>query len=270
MSKLEPQWVVREAKDSRQNPPMVFVHGIYHGAWCWEEKFFGYFLSRGHSCHAVQLPSTRDLPKGVKPLEYYAKIVREYAQKLSPAPVLVGHSMAATIVSDIVQETPNWRAVLMGPPTKEGLLNGTKQTIRNHPLLYLKALLTMNIDHLYHSDAIIRRFFLSAPIDDGEYARYAAKMRNGHEALSILNTLMAYKPRPRPQVGPGVLVMGGELDRSVSRADLEQVASWHPNSTVMTIPGVSHDMMLEKNWEAAAKAIADWSSTQIFQAATIQ
>src|SRR5476649_2140141 len=45
----------RAPTTSRNAPPLLFVHGAWHGAWCWDEHFLGYFSKRGFSAHAVSL-----------------------------------------------------------------------------------------------------------------------------------------------------------------------------------------------------------------------
>ncbi len=35
---------------------IVFVHGMCHGAWCWEEQFIPYFKELGYNCIAFNLP----------------------------------------------------------------------------------------------------------------------------------------------------------------------------------------------------------------------
>jgi len=45
----------RAPTTSRDAPPLLFVHGAWHGAWCWDEHFLGYFSERGFSAHAVSL-----------------------------------------------------------------------------------------------------------------------------------------------------------------------------------------------------------------------
>lgn len=35
--------------------PLVFVHGSYHGAWCWACFWMPYFAARGHDCYAISL-----------------------------------------------------------------------------------------------------------------------------------------------------------------------------------------------------------------------
>ncbi|MGH9272295.1 MAG: alpha/beta fold hydrolase, partial [Ilumatobacteraceae bacterium] len=61
----------------------LLVHGICHGAWCWEATFEG-LTARGHEVTAVELPLTS--------LADDAAIVREALDGLDDPAVLVGHS----------------------------------------------------------------------------------------------------------------------------------------------------------------------------------
>jgi pimeloyl-ACP methyl ester carboxylesterase len=38
-----------------QRPPLCFVHGSYHAAWCWAEHFLPYFAARGYDAYALSL-----------------------------------------------------------------------------------------------------------------------------------------------------------------------------------------------------------------------
>ena len=35
--------------------PVLFVHGAWHGAWCWDEGFLDFFAARGFTAHALSL-----------------------------------------------------------------------------------------------------------------------------------------------------------------------------------------------------------------------
>ena len=35
-------------------PPLLFLHGAWHGAWCWE-NFLDFFTREGFVCHALDL-----------------------------------------------------------------------------------------------------------------------------------------------------------------------------------------------------------------------
>lgn len=36
-------------------PPLVFVHGSFHAAWCWAEHWFPFFSRHGFDCYALSL-----------------------------------------------------------------------------------------------------------------------------------------------------------------------------------------------------------------------
>jgi len=38
-----------------ENPPLVFVHGSYHAAWCWAENWLPFFSACGFDCYALSL-----------------------------------------------------------------------------------------------------------------------------------------------------------------------------------------------------------------------
>jgi len=41
-------------KGTQKQKPILFVHGAWHGAWCWE-KFLPYFAENGYAAYAVSL-----------------------------------------------------------------------------------------------------------------------------------------------------------------------------------------------------------------------
>jgi hypothetical protein len=43
----------RTAKYTKGLPPILFLHGAAHGAWCWAEHFLPWFAGRGCECHAL-------------------------------------------------------------------------------------------------------------------------------------------------------------------------------------------------------------------------
>ena len=41
-------------------PPILFIHGVFHSSWCWEENYIPFFLDKGYNCYAVSLRGTSD------------------------------------------------------------------------------------------------------------------------------------------------------------------------------------------------------------------
>ncbi|CAM9423176.1 unnamed protein product, partial [Heterosigma akashiwo] len=43
-------------------PALVFVHGSFHGAWCWAEHWMPYFSSKGYRTYSISLRGTSGSP----------------------------------------------------------------------------------------------------------------------------------------------------------------------------------------------------------------
>ena len=43
------------ATDDSARPPLLFVHGAWHGAWCWQDGFIDHLNQQGFDCYAIDL-----------------------------------------------------------------------------------------------------------------------------------------------------------------------------------------------------------------------
>lgn len=50
--------------DPAAEPVLLFLHGSFHGAWCWREHFFPYFVHRGYIVVAPSWRGTEGTPAG--------------------------------------------------------------------------------------------------------------------------------------------------------------------------------------------------------------
>src|SRR5689334_18609316 len=82
--------------------PLLFVHGAWHAAWCWEEYFLNYFADRGYRASAVSLrghgKSTTPKPLRSCSLADYVDDIESVVESLPVRPVLIGHSMGGFVV----------------------------------------------------------------------------------------------------------------------------------------------------------------------------
>ena len=44
-----------EQEEKNDKPPLVFIHGSFHGAWCWAEHWLPFFAHYGFDCYALSL-----------------------------------------------------------------------------------------------------------------------------------------------------------------------------------------------------------------------
>ncbi|KAL3936242.1 MAG: hypothetical protein SGBAC_008400 [Bacillariaceae sp.] len=57
-SGVSAQVVSRLPSMNKQKPPLVFIHGSFHSAWCWCENWMDYFVERGYPVVALSLRGT--------------------------------------------------------------------------------------------------------------------------------------------------------------------------------------------------------------------
>src|SRR5512147_764465 len=85
-----------------QPTPLLFIHGMMHGAWCWDVHFLDYFAQHGFAAHAVNLrghgnSEGREALRWTRISDYVEDLANAVRQLPSP-PVLIGHSMGGFII----------------------------------------------------------------------------------------------------------------------------------------------------------------------------
>ena len=141
----------------RGRPAVVFVHGTFHGAWCWAEHWMEHFARRGLECHAISLRGTSGSPadqKSVKIDEHVrdlAAFIRSRRFDPDAPPIIVGHSFGgATLLKYLEQGLPASGVVLLcsvppsgnGPMTMRFLRRSLRQAFKITRGLALKTAAT--------------------------------------------------------------------------------------------------------------------------------
>ena len=237
--------------------PLLFVHGAWHGAWCWEENFLGFFADRGYRAMAVSFRghgnSASD--KRLRDLTFadYIEDVASVARALPTPPVVIGHSMGGAIVQMYLQSNEAPAAVLMASSPPQGYLGSGLRWIRRHPWHFAK--LTVRGESLpYVSTAeLARERFFSPQTPEELVRRYAAKLQE-ESARQGLDGLFKL-PKPG-RVSAPLLVLGAQEDGAVSPAEVRATARAYRTEPEFFPMG--HDMMLEPGWAEVAGRIDGW------------
>ena len=122
--------------------PLLFVHGGWHGAWCWE-NFLDYFADTGYRAVAVSLRGHGASPTP-KPLHKvsiadYIDDVRSVADALGGAPVLIGHSLGGFVTQRYLEGRTAPAAVLVGSVPPQGVLSLALRVWRRRPSMTMEA-----------------------------------------------------------------------------------------------------------------------------------
>jgi pimeloyl-ACP methyl ester carboxylesterase len=149
--------------------PLLFVHGGWHAAWCWDEHFLDFFADAGYRAIALSLRGHGGSPT-TKPLSScsiadYVEDVRSVADGLPASPVLIGHSMGGFVVQKCLDGRSAPAAVLMAsmPSHPARRLGVSWRSIRRHPLVALRANTVGSTADLVNTPRLAREFFFLHP-----------------------------------------------------------------------------------------------------------
>ena len=256
---LPPQGAVRAT------PPLLFVHGAYTGAWCWETHYLPWFAAQGYRAYALSLSghagsAGRERLDGLGLHDFAADVLQVMATLPAP-PVLIGHSLGGAVVQKVARQhaVPGIALLASVPPyglagslgymgvTAPHLLWGLGKQQFSHPLS----------SRLPEFDLVLMRELLFSDAIDSALIRDFAT-RTQPESLRALAELLV--PHPfllwrEPKIP--AWVAGVERDRIIPQNDVWVTArAWHTTPTFFD--GVGHALMVDHGWERIASGLAQW------------
>ncbi|MBS0321893.1 MAG: alpha/beta fold hydrolase [Proteobacteria bacterium] len=243
-------------------PPLLFVHGGYCDAWCWEHYFLPWFAARGYRASALSLrghgkSEGHDTLFGAS-LDDYAADVLHVARTLGDAPVLVGHSMGAAVVERIIQRHALPGAALLAPIPPSGLIPIATRLVAEQPE-YMLHMSYFNPSRLSSEVMSALRPFYFTDRVDAELLVEAALHFNSESPRALFD-LSLRVPFGAVPSGTPILVLGASGDRICRPDDVITTAEQH-GVTATIVPGLAHMMMLEPDWERVSLPLLRWVET---------
>lgn len=240
------------------SPPLLFVHGICHGAWCWEENYTPFFSGHGFETLALDLrghgPCSRNGLDQLT-LEDYAADVISAAGALPSPPVVIGHSMGGAVAQLVLRDAPHVLAgaVLLAsmPPSRATALEMLRMQRSPRGGIALQKL----VRGKRLSAAEVRRLpFFGGRISLAEAERFGALLQAESQSAirGLLNLAL-----PRPGTSVPVLVLGSRRDRIFGAGTVRRTAAHFGVEPVVLDTGC-HDLMLDPDWEQSAMHILTW------------
>ncbi|KAJ8622862.1 hypothetical protein MRB53_031391 [Persea americana] len=271
-----------EEKSGPKNPPLVFIHGSFHAAWCWAEHWLPFFSGSGFDCYALSLlgQGESDLPAGpaAGTLQTHASDVADFIQKqLTSPPVLLGHSFGGLIVQYYISNMITGHLSKKLPAGREGshpTLSGAVlvcsvppsgnsglvwRYLLSKPFAAFKVTLSLAAKAFATSLPLCKETFFSAEMEEHLVQRYQELLKESSKIpLFDLKKLNASLPPPSvPKNSVQILVMGASDDFIVDAEGLAETAQFYGVSPEC-MEGVAHDMMLDVSWEKGAQLILSW------------
>jgi pimeloyl-ACP methyl ester carboxylesterase len=256
--------VIEKGSVSEAHPvPLLFVHGAWHAAWCWDENFLSFFADRSYRALALSFRGHGESPID-KPLRRcsvadYIQDVSSVAGQLPRPPVVIGHSMGGLIVQKYLEKHTAPAGVLMTSIPPQGNLGNALRWIRQRPTHFAKMTFTGKALPYINSPELARERFFSAHTPEADVRRYAARLQEDSTRIGI-DCLLLRLPRPKRVTTP-LLVLGAEEDTAHTRNEILATARAYCTKAEF-FPDMGHNMMLEPGWPAVAERIDSWLGTR--------
>ncbi|MBN2178361.1 MAG: alpha/beta fold hydrolase [Deltaproteobacteria bacterium] len=242
--------------------PLLFVHGAWHGAWCWDEYFLDYFASQGFDVYAVSLRGhgRSDIKGSLRfaRISDYVEDVATAAASLPKKPVVIGHSMGGLVTQKYLETHEAPAAVLLASVPPRGIIMTFLRIMTGHFGVFLKAILTLSLYPVVATPELVREHFFSPDMSEETLRIYSSQMQD-ESFLAFLDMLAFSLPKP-DSISTPVMVLGAGKDTIFHVKEIESTALAY-NTKPHIFPDMAHDMMLETGWLNAAKTIADWLTT---------
>ncbi|KAL6747522.1 esterase-like protein [Haematococcus lacustris] len=268
--------------DLPERPPLLFVHGSYHAAWCWADHFLPYFAARGFNSYAVSLRAqgnsdcvSQDKGGPIQvagTLDSHAADLADLISNFPQPPVVVGHSFGGLILQRYVQ-------LMAARPGEAGLppLAGTAflacvppsgnksmvlRFLLRDPILSLKVTWGFVARSFIKDVKACRELFFSPDLPDADLARHHAQLATCSPVrlMDLADVNKQVPLPPPPSFAPPAFVLGGADDKVVDVEAIQELAASYGVEPII-LPNMAHDVMLDTRWEQVAERLAAWLDT---------
>ena len=246
--------------DSPQRPPVLFLHGAYASADCWDTWFLPYFAAHGHPAYALSFrghggSAGHEALQLTRISDYLQDLLRTEAA-LGCNPILVGHSMGALVLQRYLEQHRPPAAVLMAPVPPSGLLPSILRLWLQDPLLMQQLHLAQIGGRRLVTVPALRRALYRAdtPL---ESLRAMSSHFQPESAAALMDMTWSGLPGMAVAAPCPMLVLGGGADNLIDLQGLEASAAAYGLEAEI-FPAMPHAMMLDPDWRRPAERILAW------------
>jgi len=255
--------IVRTPETQAHETPLLFVHGAYTAAWCWEEHFLSWFAAQGFACYAVSLSGHgQSRQRGMLDsysIDNYVNDVDEVVEAMPARPVLIGHSMGGFVVQKYLERNEAPGVVLMASVPPQGLWSSALG------LMFKKPGLLQDLNRMLGGASprldSVRDALFHQPISDDKLMSYA-QMSQPESHRAIWDMTLFNLPQASRMSDVPMLVMGASEDQLIPASLVRQTGQVYGVDEVI-FDGMGHAMMLEQDWALVAARLHEWLKLEI-------
>lgn len=225
----------------RYQATILFVHGAYHAAWCWEEHFIPFFYAHGYNVYAMSFRNHGNSERIENVDQIVVKDMVEDLIKtidmIDGKIILIAHSLGCRIAQMCLEEIYS---------SIQSVVLITPMPVRNNFLQLLqmsKKQRKNNLEYILFSerlDSERKEYYMSLLDKESKKVEYAMMKRQKKFSIYV---------RKIP-----TLVIGSYNDQCVILQAVKDNAKIH-TAELKIVDSVCHDMMLDPDWRNIADLI---------------
>lgn len=261
--------MARGQAEQSTSTPILFLHGSYHGAWCYRENFLPYFAERGYSSvYAVSMrgQGMSDVVVGqlvAGTLDSHAQDIADLVAMLPSPPIIVAHSFSGLIMMKylLLPNLPKLAGIAFlssVPPSGNGRM--VTRFLLKDPLLAFRVTWGFIAKSFIKSKESCRELFFSADLPESLLDKYQKQLAVSVRLIDLQDVNKQVPLANAPATAPPVFVLGGKSDVVVDAEAVEETAAYFGVKPLL-LDDVAHDCMLDTRWEKVAGLLDNWIQT---------
>lgn len=232
--------------------PILFVHGGFHGAWCWSQALT-FLAENGMGAAAIDLRGHGGLPQGASFLsdgiEAMTQDVLE-AMRAMPVPFLAGHSLGALIAMKAASQIPLRGLILLAPAAPAGV--APAHHLPRFPV-------TRAVQPPEETRA--RKWFMAGAVEP-DMAQYLEQLCP--ESPKLLNECFHEGITVDPEAIPCPILClsGGKDDSALHPGGQDQAIAQYYGAELKVVERSGHCLMLDDGRHETMSVIQAWISAR--------
>lgn len=249
--------ITRTPKSQTHKTPLLFVHGMWHGAWCWDENFLPYFAEHGYQAAALSLRGHAGSEGKIRgnTIANYVNDVEQVAGQFDTPPVIIGHSMGGFLAQKYLETHAAPAAVLLASSPHYGLWPTFLRITAQRPLTILKVIGQLRLYPVVETPEAARWALFSKDMPKEQVLKHHIKLND--ESFRMFVDLLGLSFTHPKKIKTPMLILGAENDNAISAGQVRATAQAYGVQAEI-FPNMAHDMMIEAGWESVAQRILSW------------
>jgi pimeloyl-ACP methyl ester carboxylesterase len=247
----------KDAANSSQNVPILFVPGAMSGAWIWENNFASFFRSQGYKVHTMSFSGHGS--SAAKRLRLsFSNYVDECVAAMSSCdapPIVIAHSLGGLVALHAATKIETHSLVLLSPVPAFGVLGSMASLAKKSPISVAKFVSAACYSGITKLGTPPLGIYSDTCHPD---AAKTVTSQLQSESIPVLMRLLAPPALQKEKLDPEkILFIAAKGDLIIPYLEVIKSAR-HIGSEAIVYDGLSHTYQVERSWEDIAKDITRW------------